>query len=275
MLSGLSHRPGLRPERPASTNDHTPLTGSRHAEIARDLSGCGMNIRLLLTGLVMTAAAGCSSPNHTAPTPLPPPAPSEVKSGTDQQVAQAAILNQQDMGPDYRATPFTPDSQNAADDAALNGCLGRPPTATHERARAFSPIFTRDFQAIHGSITFVDSNETAQAVIVALRDTPRAVPCLQNSLTAKLSRSGGSAQVEVSRISPPPGGPDVDVVAYRLRILAEADGERTPLVVDMVSALKGRAEMSVSFQDVNQPLPADIQDRVVRTMLDRLADGAR
>jgi hypothetical protein len=198
-----------------------------------------------------------------------------VKSGTDQQVAEAAILNQQDMGPDYRATPFTPDAQDAADDAALNACLGRPSTATHETARVFSPRFTKDFQEILGSITFVDSNETAQADIAALRDTPRAVSCFQNWLTTQQSRAGGWAQVEVNQISPPPSGADIDVVAYRLRILAEMDGEAAPYVVDMVSALKGRAMMSATFQDVNQPVPADIQERAVRTMLDRLTVGDR
>lgn len=234
-----------------------------------------MNIRLLLAGLVVATAAGCSSPNHTATAPLPPPVPSTVKSGTDQQVAQAAILNQQDMGPDYRATPFTPDSDDAADDAALSTCLGRPPTATHERARAFSPEFTVDFQVIHASITFVDSNETAQADVAALRDTPKAMPCLKDLLTTQLSRENASAQIEASQISPPPGGPDVDVVAYRLKFLAELDGQRIPYVVDMVSAAKGRAEMSVSFVDFNKPVPADIQDGAVRAMLDRLPAGGR
>jgi hypothetical protein len=33
--------------------------------------------------------------------------------------------------------------------------------------------------------------------------------------------------------------------------------------------------MSVSFQDVNQPVPADILDRAVRAMLDRLPTGGR
>jgi hypothetical protein len=79
----------------------------------------------------------------------------------------------------------------------------------------------------------------------------------------------------VSQVSPPPGGADVDAVAYRLQILADADGQRTPLVVDMVNAVKGRAEIAISFQDLNQPLSAEIQDRAVRTMLDRLTTGGR
>lgn len=230
-------------------------------------------MRLLLAGLVVAAATGCSSPSHTAVNSLLPPAPGAAKSSTDQQVAQAAILNQHDMGSDYVATPFTPDSQDVADDDALNACLGRPSNATHETARSFSPRFTQDFKVIVSDITFFDSSETAQADIAALRDAPRAVSCLRDWLTAQLSRSGGSAQVDVSRIRPPLGGPDIDIVAYRLRILAEAGGETTPLVVDMVTALKGRAKISASFQEWNQPLLVDIQGRAVRAMLDRLTAG--
>src|SRR5262249_6737497 len=148
--------------------------------------------------------------------------------------------------------------------------LGRPPTATHQTARAFSPTFTRDTDMIIGSVTFVQSNETAQADIAALRDASRAVPCLHDSLTAQLSRAGSPAQVEVSQISPPPGGPDIDAAAYRLRMLAGADDPRTLYVVDMASAGKGRAEVSVSFHYVNQLIPADIEQRAVRAVLDRL-----
>jgi hypothetical protein len=234
-----------------------------------------MNMKLLLAGFVVAAVAGCSSPHHTSSTPVPPPVPSSVKSRSDQQAAQAAILNQHDMGPDYRVIPFTPNPQNDADHAAFNACLGRPSDATHRTARTFSPTFTQDFQVIVGSITFVDSKETAQQDIAALRDTPKAVSCLHDSMTTQLSRSGGSSQVEVSQLSLSPGGPGIDAVAYRLKILAEADGQRTPLVVDMVNAVKGRAKIDISFQKLNQPLPADIQDRAIRAMLDRLAAGDR
>jgi hypothetical protein len=230
-----------------------------------------MHVKLLLAGLAVVAAAGCSSSNHTSPISSPPPVASTVKSGTDQQVAQAAIMNQHDMGPDYLASPYTPGPQDAADDAAFRACLGRPATANDEKAKVSSSVFTSDFKVILGDITFVDSDKTAQAYIAALRDTPKAVSCLKNSITEQLSRSGGSAQVEVSQIYPPPGGANVDVVAYRLQILSGENGqEPQPLVVDLVSALKGRAEISVHFQDLNQPVPTDIQDHVVRTMLDRL-----
>lgn len=230
-----------------------------------------MNIRLFLVGLAVIVTVGCSSLNHTSTTFLPPPVPSAVKSGTDQQVAQAAIMNQQDMGPDYRATPFTSSPQDAADDAAFHACLGQPATATDETASVFSPVFTLDFKEILGNITFVDSTKTAEAYIAALHDTPKTVSCLKNSMIAQLSRSGGSVQVEVNQINPPPGGANVNVIAYRLRILAAAAGQDPqPLVVDLVSALKGRAEVSVHFDDLNQPVPTDIQARVVRMMLDRL-----
>lgn len=274
MLTQLNDRSGSHSERAASANDHIPLTRLRQPSTRADRpglkGGSGMNRKLFLAGLVVGAVVGCSSPNRVSPALLPSPVPSVVKSGTDQQVAQAAVLNQQDMGPDYRATSYPPDVQDTADDAAFKACLGRPSAATHDTARAFSPTFTEDFQVIEGSITLVDSTQTAQADIAALRDTPRTVSCFQNLLTTQLSRSGGSAQVEVNQINPPPGGPDGDAVAYRLRILAQAGGQTIPIVMDVVNAVKGRAETSVSLQNFNHPVPADLEDRAVRAMLDRL-----
>ncbi|MBV8993836.1 MAG: hypothetical protein JO287_09065 [Pseudonocardiales bacterium] len=180
-------------------------------------------------------------------------------------------MNQQDMGPDYRSAPFTPDPQDAADDAAFRTCIGRPATATHETVKVFSSVFTLDFKSILSDITFADSDNTARANMAALHDKPKAAACFKNAITAQLSRSGGSAHVEVSPIDPPPGGANVDVIAYRLQILAGENGqEPQPLVVDLVSALKGRAEISAHFQDLNQPVPTDIQDRVIRAMLNRL-----
>jgi hypothetical protein len=51
-------------------------------------------------------------------------------------------------------------------------------------------------------------------------------------LAAQLSRSAVGAGRK-NQISLPPGGPDVDIVAHRLRILAEAGVERTPNTVGM------------------------------------------
>lgn len=230
-----------------------------------------MKIRLLLAWLAMVAAAGCSSSNHASSTSLSTPFSSALNSGTDQQVAQAAILNRQDMGPDYLAAPFAPGPQDAADDAAFHACLGQPATTTYKTAKVSSSVFTQDFKVVLSDITFADSNKTAQAYITAMRDTPRAMSCLQNSIIAKLTRSGGSAQVQVSQINPPPGGANVNVVAYRLQILAAEDGQDPqPVVVDLVSGCKGRAKISIHFQELNQPVPSDIEDRVVRAMLDRL-----
>ena len=133
---------------------------------------------------------------------------SATKSASDQRLAEAAVLIQQDMGDDYRATPFTPSPRDREYDVALNACLGRPPTATHETARAFSPRFTKgDVQEVLAGVTFVDSKESAQADIAAMSDTTNAIPCLKEAFIAQLRRYSNLAQVdEVSQLSPAPGG---------------------------------------------------------------------
>lgn len=118
-------------------------------------------------------------------------------------------------------------------------------------------------------MTVVDTLDTAQADLSALADAGRAVPCLRESLLRQYTGRGTPPTVDVSRTAQPPGG--TDVVAYRLRIIAGPPGSELPVILDVVSAVRGRAEVSITFRDVNQPVPADQQDRLVRAVLDRLA----
>jgi len=223
----------------------------------------GRALTLLL--VVATAVAtGCTSTSSPPPAPVPPPA---LHSDADQRVAEQALPTLADLGDGYATSPFTPSADSRVEDATLSSCLGRPPTVEHETARTFSPQFTAgDDRIVLAGITFVDTLETARADLAALDDEPRAAPCLRDSLARQLDAAGGRADdVTVTRIRPAPGGDDV--VAYRLVVQSGP----LPVVVDLISALVGRAEVSISFQDPAHPVPADLQDRVVRACLDRLA----
>lgn len=224
-------------------------------------SGCVSRWSMLMLAIVFTLSA-CSGGGTVPNGPLTTIPPAQ-HSDDDQGMAEQALPMVDDVGPGYRATPFTPSSSSREEDATLNVCLGRPPTVQHETARAFSSNFTiGDARAILVGITFVDAADTARADLGALADLVRAGSCLKESLLRQLRSTG--ATVEVIPIDPPPGGDGV--VAYRLRVVAGPP----PVVFDLVSAVRGRAEVSVSFQDVNQPVPADLQDRLVRLVLDRL-----
>lgn len=204
--------------------------------------------------------SGCAQPDPAVVTP--PPA---LHSDADQQVAERAVLTAADVGSGYQVSPFVPSDDARAEDARLNACLGRPPTVQHETARAFSPNFSTDDQRqVLVGVTFVDSSATARDDLAALTGS-QAGGCLRESLHRQLGTSG--ATVEVTPLVPPPGG--AGVVAYRLRVVAGP-----PVLLDIVSAVRDRAEVSVSFQDVNRPFPAAEEDRLVGLVLGRLPGGA-
>lgn len=95
------------------------------------------------------------------------------------------------------------------------------------------------------------------------------MPCLRESRLRQYTGPGTPSTVDVSRTAQPPDG--ADVVAYRLRVIAGPPGFELPVILDVVSAVRGRAEVSITFRDINQPVPAGQQDRLVRAVLDRLA----
>jgi hypothetical protein len=71
-------------------------------------------------------------------------------------------------------------SSSGDEDATLNACLGRPPTAPHGTAQTFSPNFSAgDNRQVLGGTTVVDDAATAQAGLAALADATRAGPCHQ------------------------------------------------------------------------------------------------
>jgi hypothetical protein len=208
-------------------------------------------VRWLVVVAVAALVGGCAAPDPAVT--VPPPA---LHREVDQQAAERAVPTLADVGPGYRTSTFTPSAAAREEDAKLNDCLGRPPTVQHETARAFSPNFSAgDARQILAGVTFVDSTATAAADLAALADRGRAADCLRQSLLRQLGRT---ATVDVNPVEPAPGGPGV--VAWRLRVVAGP----TPVVLDLVSVVRGRAEVSLSFQDVNQPVAADLQDRLVQ-----------
>jgi hypothetical protein len=185
------------------------------------------------------------------------------------RLARVAILKLADIGSGYKQTPYQPTAQSAQDDAALNECIGRPPSPIHQTAKVFSMQFSQgDTLAILASITFVDTARTANADIEALRGA-RAEKCIKQSFLEQYRRTGGQATVSVHPLAPSPTGNEPSA-SYRIKILAQTANGTIPEFLDLVQVIKDRAEVSATFQDVNQPVPASIEHRAMSAMLGRL-----
>jgi hypothetical protein len=125
-----------------------------------------------------------------------------------------------------------------------------------------------DARELVGTVSFVDSQAVANADLAALRGD-KAAPCIEQLFLRQLTRGQAVLpRVLVSHVTPPTAAPDV--VAIRLQTTVRASGQDLPVFVDIVSAIKGRAEVQATFQDVNHPVEASLQRQAMEVMLARL-----
>jgi hypothetical protein len=224
---------------------------------------------VVIAVLLLGCEASSPPPGSSSPAPSQAPAATASPSLADMRAAKAAILRLADVGPGFKQTPYQPTAQARSDDAALNRCIGRPPSVVHQTAEVFSMQFSRgDSQIILASITFVDSPQTAQQDVAALRGA-RARACVKNSLLVQYRRTDKQATASIGPLRPSPTG-TAPSANYRIKVLAQISDGTLPVLVDLAQATKGRAEVSAEFMDVNQPVPASLELRAMTVMLDRL-----
>lgn len=225
------------------------------------IRSCVRGVAAVVLTMLLATAACTSTPPDVAPEQ---PAPLD---SSDQAEAEAALPTPGDAGSAYSATPFEP-ADAPEEDTELNTCLGIEPTAQSETARAFSSVFTTGAGTrLQMSVTFVESASTANAELAAYA-SDRAAECVRQSQVRQLNQVGVLGEVEHQFVDPPVS---VDsAVAHRLIIDRQSGA---PRIIDLVLAVKGRAEVTATFIRVQEPVPAAEQDRLLRLVLDRLDDA--
>jgi hypothetical protein len=229
-----------------------------------------------VTGLMVVLAACTATSHSTQPKPTaasssPPPNKSltATPSAVDMRAAEHAILKLTDLGSGFIQTPYQPTAQSGRDQETFNSCIGRPSTTSHQTAVVYSMQFAKgDSEKIYASITFVDTDSTAQEDIAALQDS-RGKTCTKQSFIQQLAEVGDTAAVTTDPLTPSPTG-GVPSANYRIRTQVPVGQDVLPFFVDLAQVTKGRAEVSATFQDVNQPVPASLERRVMAAMLGRL-----
>jgi hypothetical protein len=221
---------------------------------------------------VLTACTGNGQSTRSRPSSLNPSQTATVRvtpSVADRHSAEHAILKLADLGSGFVQTPYQPTAQSERDEAALNRCIGRPSATDHQTALVYSMQFARgDSEKILASITFVDTNATAQEDVAALQGA-RGRVCTKQSFLQQVAEVGDTATATIKPLAPSPTG---DAASANYRILAQvtAGPDTLPFTIDIVQVIKGRAEISASFQDVNQSVPLSLERRVMTAMLEKL-----
>lgn len=221
----------------------------------------------------MITVSACSSnepaPHSTASTFHSTASPRTSTSQVDQKAAKAAVLRQSDVGSAYQEKPYLPSFQAPHDDAIEQRCLGRPPSVTEQTAVAFSPEFTKgDARQVLASVTFVRSSAMATADLNALQSR-KAPACLMKVFTMQLRRAQqATPRVVLMRI--PFHLDTIAVCEYRFRATVRTVGGDLTQYFDLISAIRGRAEVQATFQDVNRPADHAFEEHVVNAMIQRL-----
>ena len=185
------------------------------------------------TGLTAVLAACTGTSHSTQPKSIAPssshpsPSLSAPPSAADIRAAKHAILKLTDLGSGFIETPYQPTAQSDRDEAILNTCIGRPFTTAHQTALVYSMQFSKgDSEKIFASITFVDTDMTAQEDTAALRDS-RGEKCTKQSFVKQMAEVGDTATATISTLwAIHLSGPDenrpldaVVVAAWRTKIL--------------------------------------------------------
>ena len=125
-----------------------------------------------------------------------------------------------------------------------------------------------DSEKILASITFVDTNATGQEDVAALQGA-RGQACTKQSFLQQVAEVGDTATAAIGPLIPSPTG-NAASANYRILAQVSAGPDTLPFLIDIVQVVKGRAEISASFQEVNQSVPASFERRVMTAMLERL-----
>jgi hypothetical protein len=231
--------------------------------------------RTIRTHCAILFLSCASSLNACASKTAPDPAPSSAApNAIDQKVAEEAVLRVTDLKEGYKSTPYVRSDQERADDEELQSCLGRPPSVRQRTALAFSPVLSSGTQKrILASVEFVGTEAMASPDLAAQRG-PHAASCIQTLQEQQFSRSGAKATVSVKTIRPSIGGPHSE--SYRITIsVAAGNGADLTSFIDLVTVIRGRAEITAIFANLNSVISPEEQTSAITAMVERLRAAGR
>ena len=193
-------------------------------------------------------------------------------AAADDEVAQAANFRLTDFPPGWERSRAAVDPPDSPEDRRFDECMGRPHASEVRTAIANSDNFaTGQLTRANSSTQLVKTDAIARDDYAALRGE-RAIPCLSERLDSDLSTqtpAGGQpfTRRSLERVDVPNLADET--VAFRMLVAAPSVGPTATVVVDQVFVRKGRVEISASFVDQERPFPADLQQSLLRKLVDR------
>jgi hypothetical protein len=223
-------------------------------------------ILLCVSLATLHVACGTSAPRGSTARSLRPPPVSDGASTTPRELARAVLLQPANL-PGARSRRVPRSSQPCSADVILR----RTALAT-----AASPRFQFTGVGLQQTVGLFASRAVARKAFRRLT-APSNKRCAQRELLDTIRTGAGAAQTgHLMTMDPgaPPLGARHD--AQRLIVpIAVAGGFRSVVSIDVVAHQVGRAVSVLAFVTRGEPVPDDVESRIVRLAVSRIESGLR
>jgi len=187
------------------------------------------------------------------------------------------VLQPADLPSRWKGTPYQPDPNDSANNAALLKCVGARNTDSDKVAEAHSDDFALGDASISSSAASYRSQSDLDAD-VAMLHKPKLSPCFEQLMKKQLAAAlpaGATIESASIKISPGSAGGPANVAATGTgSIKVRANGQQVQVYLTVAFITGPLIEAEVDTENVGTPVPASVVKPLVATVATRAAKGA-
>jgi hypothetical protein len=222
--------------------------------------------------VAVLAACGNSSPKTPSAT-----AATVSTAATPASLSQLKkiVLQPADVPAGWKGSPYQPDPNESAENAALVKCVGARDTDADKVAEANSDDFSLADATISSSATSYRS-QSDLTTDVAILHSPKVSSCFEKMLKEQLATALPGATVKSGSLTITPGsagGPANVVATGSGTFKIEYSGQLVPVYLTVAFITGPLIEAEIDTENVGAPVAASVLNRLVADVAARAAKG--
>jgi len=261
-----------------------PSSAPRQQGPARGMQWAKRLLGVCAAGCVVAVLAACGSSSPTSPST---PSGSPLSSSSPATPASAAtpaslsqlkriVLRPADLPQGWKGTPYQPDPNDSADNAAMMKCVGARNTDSDKVAEANSDNFALGDASISSSASSYRSQSDLDSD-VAMLHSPKLSACFEQMVKKQLVASlPAGATIDSASITITPGsagGPANVVATGSGSIKVRVNGQQVPVYLTVAFITGPLIEAEVDTENVGAPVSESVVNPLVATVATRAVKG--
>ena len=226
--------------------------------------------------VAVLAACGSSSPKNPATSSSSPATAASAATPASLSQLEKLVLQSADLPSGWKGSPYQPDPNDSANNAALVKCAGARNTDGDKVAEAHSDDFALGDASISSSATSYRSQSDLESD-VAMLHSPKLSPCFEQMMKKQLAASlpaGGTVESASVKITPGSAGGPANVVATGTgTIKVQVNGQQIPVYLTVAFITGPLIQAEVDTENVGTSLPASVVNPLVATVAARAVKG--